>query len=184
MADLLRSLGHEVRERDPDYGMIGNAILPRFLRGIHDDARAMAKPERLERRTRAMASLGRLFGPAAVARSRAAERAHAMRVNRIFDDHDVLLTAAMARPPVEVGRWEGRGALWTFTGNARAFPFTGPWNLLGQPAMSLPAGFDSDGLPLSVQLAGRPNDEATLLSLGAQVEAERPWADRYPARTR
>ncbi len=45
---------------------------------------------------------------------------------------------------------------------------------------AVPAGFDRDRLPLSVQFVGRPNDEATLLSLAAQVEAERPWADRRP----
>ena len=44
----------------------------------------------------------------------------------------------------------------------------------------MPAGFTSDGFPLAVQLVGRPGDEATLLSLGAQIEAERPWADRVP----
>jgi amidase len=183
-AELLRSLGHDVRQRDPAYGLIGNALFPRFARGIHDDAERMARPQRLERRTRRFASLGGLFPPAVVARARASERAHAARINQIFDDHDVLLTATIARPPVEVGRWEGRGALWTFAGNARCYPFTAPWNVLGQPAMSLPAGFDGDDLPLSVQLVGRPNDEGTLLSLAAQVEAERPWADRYPARAR
>jgi amidase len=46
--------------------------------------------------------------------------------------------------------------------------------------MSVPAGFASDGMPLAVQLIGRPGDEATLLSLAAQLEAERPWADRRP----
>ena len=44
----------------------------------------------------------------------------------------------------------------------------------------MPAGFAEDGLPLAVQLIGRPADEATLLSLAAQLEAERPWADRRP----
>ena len=50
----------------------------------------------------------------------------------------------------------------------------------GQPAISLPLFHGDDGLPLAVQLAGRPADEATLLSLGAQLEAARPWADRRP----
>jgi len=63
---------------------------------------------------------------------------------------------------------------------AVTYPFTGVWNALGQPAASVPAGFTEDGLPLAVQLAGRPNDEATLLSLAAQIEAERPWADKRP----
>ena len=44
----------------------------------------------------------------------------------------------------------------------------------------LPAGFAPDGMPLSVQIVGRPGAEATLLSLAAQIEAERPWADRRP----
>ena len=44
----------------------------------------------------------------------------------------------------------------------------------------MPAGFGADGLPRSVQLVGAPNDETTLLSLAAQIEAERPWAQRRP----
>ena len=64
------------------------------------------------------------------------------------------------------------------------YPFTAPWNAIGQPAAALPAGFTNDGLPLSVQLVGRPNDEPTLLSLAAQIEAERPWADSRPPLSR
>ena len=51
----------------------------------------------------------------------------------------------------------------------------------GQPAISLPLFQYADGLPLAVQLVGRPADEATLLSLGAQLEAAPPWADRRPS---
>ena len=61
------------------------------------------------------------------------------------------------------------------------YPFTAAWNATGQPALAVPAGFTADGLPLGAQLIGRPDDEGTLLSLAAQVEAERPWADRRPA---
>ena len=97
-----------------------------------------------------------------------------------FEDHDVLLTATAGAPPVEVGRWEGGGALRTLVGMGRVYPFTGVWNYTGQPAAAVPAGFTADGLPLSVQLVGRPGDEETLLSLAAQIEAERPWAARTP----
>jgi amidase len=65
-------------------------------------------------------------------------------------------------------------------GAADITPFTVPWNVSGQPAASVPAGFTDAGLPLAIQLIGRPHDETTLLSLAAQVEAERPWADRRP----
>jgi amidase len=46
--------------------------------------------------------------------------------------------------------------------------------------MAVPFGFAADGMPLSIQVIARPGDEATLLSLAAQLEAERPWADRLP----
>ncbi len=59
-------------------------------------------------------------------------------------------------------------------------PYAAAWNFTGQPACSVPAGFAADGLPRAVQLVGRPNDEATLLSLAAQIEAERPWAQYRP----
>jgi amidase len=63
---------------------------------------------------------------------------------------------------------------------SRRYPFTPTWNHLGNPAAAIPAGIADDGMPLSVMLVGRPNDEATLLSLAAQIEAERPWADLRP----
>jgi amidase len=179
-AELLRALGHHVEERDPDYGLIGSSFVPRFLRGIHDDAAGMESPERLERRTRGLARIGHLVSPAVVRRARAAEAAHAERINRLFERHDVLLTPVAARLPVELGRWEGLGPLRTLVGMGLAYPFTSAWNTTGQPAAAVPAGFSADRLPLSVQLVGRPNDEATLLSLAAQLEAERPWADRRP----
>jgi amidase len=79
-----------------------------------------------------------------------------------------------------VGHWDEHRGLWTLLGMTRLTGFTPPWNYLGNPAAAIPAGFTDDGLPLSVQLVGRPNDEATLLSLAAQLEAERPWADHHP----
>ena len=57
-ADLLRALGHETAERDPDWGAIGNNITQRFLRGIAEDFATVPYPERLERRTRGFARLG------------------------------------------------------------------------------------------------------------------------------
>jgi amidase len=179
-AELLRSLGHQVRERDPDYGTVGNVLMPRYLRGIHADAARMPKRHRLERRTRAMARLGASVSEKVVAKARAAEPRHATRINSIFDDHDVLLTPVTARLPVGIGRWEGQGALRTLLGHASTYPFTGVWNVTGQPAASVLAGFSDDGMPLAVQIVARPNDEATLISLAAEIESERPWAEKIP----
>jgi len=180
--ELLRSLGHEVIERDPDYRADAiPAVLVRYLRGVHDDAGAMAHPERLERRTRAMARLGGLISPAIVERMLAGEAELTRRLNGVLADHDVLLTPSTATPPPRIGQLQGRGALWTLNAVAGMVPYNGVWNATGQPAASVPAGFGSDGLPRGVQLVGRPNDETTILSLAGQLEAERPWAQRRPA---
>jgi amidase len=179
--ELLRSLGHELSECDPDYGLgTLTALIPRYLAGVRDDARAIAHPERLERRTRGMARLGDLLAPRLLDRAMAGEAEFARRLNRVFEDHDVLITPATATPPPRIGLLHGRGALWTLNAIAGMVPFNGVWNVTGQPAASVPAGFGADGLPRAVQLVGRPNDEATLLSLSAQIESERPWAQRHP----
>ena len=179
-AELLRSLGHETSQRDPEWGGIGDNIVPRYLRGAAEDFARVPHPERLERRTRGFARLGGLIPDALFERARRAERTDAARVNEIFDSHDVLITPVMGGTAIPVRRWEGRGALWTVLGMSRFYPFCVPWNHLGNPAMSVPAGFAADGMPLAVQIVARPGDEATLLSLAAQLEAERPWADRRP----
>jgi len=178
--DALRALGHEVHAHDPAYGLVGSHVIARYLRGIADDAAHVPEPRRLERRTRAQVRLGRLIPAARMARVREAEAAHAARLNASFDQHDVLLTPGLAAPPLEVGRYEGHGQLWTLNGSIAFTPYTAPWNALGNPAASVPAGFTPDGLPLAVQLVGRPDDEATLLALAAQLEAARPWAERRP----
>ncbi|MCW2970174.1 MAG: amidase [Solirubrobacterales bacterium] len=179
--ELLRSLGHEVSERDPDYGPGAMAaVVVRYLRGIHDDAGTLAHPERLERRTRGMVRLGGLIPTAVIERALAGEAELARRLGSVLEDHDLLLTPATASPPPRIGQLEGRGALWTLNAAAGMVPYSGVWNATGQPAASVPAGFGPDGLPRAVQLVARPNDEATLLSLAAQLEAERPWAQQLP----
>lgn len=179
-AELLAGLGHDVRQQDPQWGGIGNNITPRYLRGIAEDFAKVPHPERLERRTRGFARLGRLIPDGLFQKARHAEAADAARVNAIFDTNDVLMTPVMGGTALPVRRWEGRGALQTVLGMSRFYPYCVPWNHLGNPAMSVPAGFAADGMPLAVQLIGRPGDEATLVSLAAQLEAERPWADRRP----
>ncbi len=179
-AGLLGSLGHEVVQQDPDWGRIGDNSVPRYLRGIAEDFAKVPNPERLERRTQAMARLGRLIPDGLFEKARRGEAADAARVGAIFERHDVLMTPVMGGTALPVRRWEGRGALWTLIGMSRFYPYCIPWNHLGNPAMSVPAGFSADGMPLAVQIVGRPGEEATLLSLAAQLEAERPWADKRP----
>jgi amidase len=178
--EVLRSLGHDVRGHDPAYGLAGNNIVPRYLGGIHEDVEAVPHPERLEARTRSLGRLGGLY-PSAVVRaaSRAAAR-DARRINAIFDRFDVLVTPVVGEVAFRVRRWEGKGALRTLLGMSRSFCFAPVWNHTGQPAAAVPIGFTDEGLPRSVQIVAPPNREDLLISLAAQIEAERPWAGRRP----
>ena len=179
--ELLAGLGHDLVQRDPDWGNIGNNITARFLGGVADTVKAVPHPERLERRTRGFGRLGSILPRGLYEKARAEGRAaDSARVNAIFDDHDVLLMPVMGGTALPIRRWEGKGALQTVLGMSRFYPYCVPWNHLGNPAMAIPAGFSAEGMPLSIQIIGRHGEEATLLSLAAQIEAERPWADKRP----
>lgn len=178
--ELLGSLGHTVTQRDPDWGGIGDNITVRFLRGLAETVDEVPRPERLERRTRGFGRFGRMIPEALYARANRGRATDLARVNSLFDDFDVLVTPTMGTTAIPVRRWEGKGALWTLVGMSRVYPYAVPWNHLGNPAMSVPAGFAPDGMPLAVQIVGRPGSEELLLSLAAQLEAARPWADAHP----
>jgi amidase len=180
--ELLRSLGHDVQERDPDYGNDAiPSVLTRYLGGAHDDVAGLEHPERLERRTRGMARMGGLLSGRPLQWSMDNENAVSERLNRVLEEFDFLITPAVGTLAPPVGALQGRGALWTLNTVAGWVPYNAVWNLTGQPAVSVPAGFSAEGLPLSVQIVARPCDEGRLLALAAQLEAERPWADRLPA---
>ncbi len=180
--ELLRELGHDVIERDPDYptsSIVGQA-LPRYFRGVYDDVQTLPHPERLEARTREFARIGGLFSDRRMNSIRAAESQVAQRVQSIFDDVDVVVTPGTAAGPSRIGAYQQRGAISTLLMVASRVPFQALFNVTGQPAAVVPWGLDGDGIPTSIQLVGRPFDEATLLSLGAQIEKARPWAQRRP----
>jgi len=178
--ELMRSLGHEVTQRDPDWGMIGNNITARFLRGVAETVEEVPHPERLESRTRGFGRLGKLIPDSLYEGALRGREVDVARVNAIFDSVDVLITPVMGGTALPIRRWEGKGALRTVLGMSRFYPYCVPWNHLGNPAMSIPTGFAPDGMPLAVQIIGRPGAEFTLISLAAQLESERPWANAHP----
>jgi amidase len=180
-AELLTSLDHDVAWRDPNYGQLFPDIVPPYLAGLADDAAKLEHPERLERRTRRMAALGRRVHGRVLRRALHRERRVAERVNAVFADHDILLTPVTAAQPEPVGQWGGMGAMRTFRGSGPYVTYTAIWNYLGQPAAAVPAGFDEDGLPMAVQIVAPGGGETALLSLAAQLERARPWADRRPS---
>jgi amidase len=157
-----------------------DAVSARYLSGIAEDSKRFSRPERLQRRTRGFVRLGGLIPRPLLQRAMRDEARHAARIGELFRDHDVLLTPTTARPPVMAGQWEGLGALRTLLGMAAAYPFTGIWNLTGQPALSIPAPPASDGLPIGAQLIAPPEDEGRLLALAAQLERELDWPAHRP----
>jgi amidase len=181
VATTLRELGHEVVERDPHYetGPFFRGT-GRWFRGIRDDALATGEVSRLERKTRAMKRIGDVTPAKRVARSRAEEAEYAQRLDELFDDVDVLLTPMTTEAPFPAGRGVERGIVSGYNRASTFVPWPGAWNITGQPAASMPAGWNGDGLPLAVQLVARTDDEGTLLSLAAQLEEARRWTDRRP----
>jgi amidase len=152
-----------------------------WVRGVYEDAAAVAAPETLERSTRQMAAAGRVVVPdrrrASLLRGR--ERV-AARIMALWDEYDVLVTPTTARAPIPADGAYGRSAAVAVNTAGRFTPFTAVFNLTGQPAVAVPAGSDSDGVPLSVQLVGRPGAEDVLYALAGQLERAAPWADRRP----
>ena len=179
-AERLRDLGHTVRERDPDYGNAAANVLTRYLDAISGDAAGMPHPERLARWTRGLASMGSRIPSFLVERARAQEAVDRERVGALFADHDVLLTPALTRLPPPVGEWLGLPAPLMLNGMANFTAHMALWNHTGQPAAAVPVETAPDGLPVAVQLVGRTGDEATLLSLSAQLESATGWLARRP----
>jgi amidase len=99
-----------------------------------------------------------------------------------FEGIDVLLTPTLGEPPAPLGTFDsppGEPLAGLFR-SAAYVPFTPPFNVTGQPGISLPLHWNEAGLPVGVQFIGRFGDEETLLSLAGQLEQAAPWADRRP----
>jgi amidase len=179
---ILRDLGHDVVERDPAYGMVGLEFVQTWLRGIYEESLDVPDQSQLERSTRQMAALGRRLVPERRREKLLAGRERtSARILALWEEVDVLLTPGLSRTALPAEGAYGRPAPIAIDRASRFTPWTTAFNLTGQPACTLPAGFGSDGLPLSVQLVGRRGDEQLLYSLAGQIEAARPWADYRPS---
>lgn len=101
----------------------------------------------------------------------------ARQVVHFFDDVDVLLTPVTSGPPPRIGSLRTPEAVAAYLSTVQ---FTAQFNVTGQPAITVPASRDRHGIPIGVQLAGRPADEATLLRVAAQLEQAQPWVGARP----
>jgi len=180
MADTLAELGHDVREVNPHYPDPTTAFVPLFFAGVRSEAFEVEHYERLESRTRQVVRLGSWVRPAVIERAIAAGDKVARKANRIFDDVDVLLTPTLACLPPRLPVLRHGGAVGAALKAMPVIAYTALWNVTGNPAASVPSGFSRGGLPIGTQLVGRPHDEATLISLAAQIERAHPWAHHTP----
>ncbi|MEU5166760.1 amidase [Streptomyces mutomycini] len=186
LAEALARLGHHVEEARPRYGLIGLSFVPRATAGIAELAALHPEPGLLDPRTRSALRTGTRLGGRIVRAARAREVRQHARVGAFFDTargergYDVLLTPTTAAPPPRVGAFDHLSAWRTDLAMTSACPYAWPWNVLGWPGINVPAGFTRDGLPLGAQLLGPSRSEARLISLAAQLEADRRWYEYRP----
>jgi amidase len=177
--ELLTSAGHHVvRARMPYTTRFGLAAIARWTAGTHDDA-DLGDRSQLQASIRRHAAIGKLAKKRGLPGNDARERWRA-HLHPFFDTHDVVVTPGLARPPLPAVRWGERSWLRNVNSNARYAPFQNAWNLAGYPAIVVPMGLHSSGVPLSVQLAAPHGQEATLLALARQLEEQAPWPRHAP----
>jgi amidase len=132
----------------------------------------------------AIAELGRAVG--AVEYIRSVEHLHAFsrEVARwwIDDGFDLLLTPTLLEPPPRLGTFDAtpEEPLAPFARAGAFVTFTLPFNVTGQPAISLPLHWNPEGLPIGVQLVAASGREDVLIRVAAQLEQARPWSERRP----
>ena len=166
-------------------------------------ARTRARREDFEAATWAMGMMGRAFRAHEFVAAERALQLTARAIGRAFEDMDVLLTPTLAMPAPPIGSLQptpaekrqlavmntlnqpwllrAAGALQQMAGKVFDFiPYTPPFNVTGQPAISLPMHWSDAGLPVGVQVVGRFGDEATLFRVAGQLERARPWEARRP----
>ena len=190
-AALCADLGHQVEQVDPKVD--GAAVVPTFLTlaaantvvnlASHPTAGRSAKPGEVERVTYGTGQKGEKITAADYVRATQTMHRLGRQMAAFHADWDVLLTPGLAMVPPKLG-WidmmlDDVDEYWR---RVFAFsPFTVWFNLTGQPAIMLPLGHSSEGLPVAVQCVARYGDEATLFRLAAQLESARPWLGRRPA---
>ena len=192
-AELLESLGHSVEEGrpvvDPE-GYVENFIkvwIGEIGEELHTMEQLLGAPvdrdTGIEPLTRQMAEIADSMSATDYVIALDYLRRASRTIVRFWDDCDVLVTPTMTRPAVKLGELKpaaGEEPVTELMNSAGWVPYTPVFNVTGQPAISLPLAQSSAGLPIGVHFVGRPTEEETLLSLAAQLEQARPWADRRP----
>jgi amidase len=173
-ADALGIAGHTIAFTGPKIRMRdANATMLRWFAAVHDEIEGL-DIEKLQRRTLWHARAGWVVARLGLVHESQRERWRAT-AEAFFRDHDLLITPALAGPPLVEAGWQRRGFLANVISNVRWAPFLAPWNLAGYPAASLPAAMHPSGTPIGVQLVGKPGSESILFAVARFLEEQRPW---------
>jgi amidase len=174
VAETLSGAGHTVDFVRFPYPGNPIPVFARWFAGTAADAQELDH-SKLEPRTLRHVKLGLRAQKRGWVKQRDADRFEA-NARMFFSGYDVLITPALARHAPASDLWHRRSWLRNIWSNLQYAPFAAPWNMLGWPAASVPAGVDeSSGLPTAVQLVSVPGGEAAILGLSAQIERLRPW---------
>jgi Asp-tRNA(Asn)/Glu-tRNA(Gln) amidotransferase A subunit family amidase len=178
-ARLLTELGHSVDEATPSWQ--DDRLFGLFMTVWQVIPGLYGRPHELfEPMTRALIEAAAKTNAIDYVLATAVLRGLARTIVAFWEDYDLLLTPTLAQPPVAIGALDDEDP-WQQIRNAGRFtPFTQIANITGLPAVSVPLYWSEDGLPIGVQLVGRPADEATLLRVSGQLEQVRPWRQRRP----
>jgi amidase len=190
-AKLCADLGHEVTETAPEINgpMLVHAFTSVWAAGTASGIDAFAflsgrppKAEHFEPLTWALWEMGRKVTGSDYLLAHTVLQRMARDIAHFMVKYDVWLTPTLAEPPLPLGSFDSppEDPLWGFNRAVEYVPFTPIANATGQPAMSLPLSWNSEGLPVGVHFFGRFGEEGLLFRLAAQLEDARPWAERRP----
>jgi amidase len=184
-ASLCTDLGHSVEEvtLELDGAMISEAFTTLWSAGCASTLKVLnASQDQVEPLTWELYEMGNNYSAPDYLLALQTIQVVSRHVAKFFSKYDVLLTPTLAEPPVPLGTFDSPpdDPLKGFHRAAEFVPFTPICNMTGQPAMSVPLYWNSDGLPIGTHFIGNYGDEATLFRLAAQLEQARPWAERKP----
>ncbi|MEA5597977.1 amidase [Rivularia sp. UHCC 0363] len=172
---LLTEFGHTVKEECPD---ISGLIEPFQIVWQSNVAASGVPPEVLQPLNRWL--LARSCSAGEYLRAVYQMQMVARKIVMFFDNIDVLVMPVYLHSPIRIAEWGALSPEETFENIVRWIAPCPAANATGQPAISLPVGFDDKGLPIAVQLIGKPTAEATIISLAAQLEAANPMYEKRP----
>ncbi|MBD2450044.1 amidase [Nostoc sp. FACHB-152] len=173
---LLEQLGNTVEEKCPDFSGLVEPFQIVWQAGV---AASGIPVEALQPLNRWL--LARTGTVAEYLRALAQLQIVSRQIVAFFDNFDVLVLPVYLHSPMRVGEWAALSPEEAFQNIMRWVAPCPAANATGLPAIALPMGFDSHGVPISVQLVGKPAAEATLISLAAQIETAKPWIHHRPA---